>query len=206
MLNCVVDGMGRTLEVSGRQNLGHVISSLNREIEANGKVVASMRVNGEEFIGDVDDLAMNCDGVHSIEITTDTPENLAMSALAGSCQYVEELREFILKTVDLFRIGDEKKGREFFLETVQGLQWMIRMLGCAGTLLGVDFSRAEHEGRAIDGHIGRLNRIFSEIVAAQEKDDLVLLIDLLEYELGPQLALWKRVFEGLRAGVMKQAA
>jgi hypothetical protein len=43
-----------------------------------------------------------------------------------------------------------------------------------------------------------LNGILMEIIGAQQHSDWVLLTDLLEYELAPQLELWQEIFTTLK--------
>lgn len=198
-MNCMVDGMVRNVQ-GGAGGVGNVISILNREFAESGKVVSSLRVNGEEFFGDEEELGYGAD-VSSLEITTDTPANLAVKALVSGQEYIEDLRDFLLKTVDLFRTGDETRGKEYFVESVQGLQWLVRMVGYIGQILRLDFDRITHESCTLGQIVQHLNQICADILGAQEKGDHVLLADLLEYELAPQIAQWREIFAMLKARV-----
>jgi len=199
MLNCVVDGRARNIEVGGACNLGNLISSINREMAEAGKVVSTLRINGEEFFGDENELVLRGDmGPTRIEITTDTPSNLAMQTLASGQEYIEDMRDFLLKTVDMFRTGQEQKAKEYFLESVEGLQWLVKMVGYISQILRIDFKSMLYDGASLSKSVDELNQIFLDIISAQEHADSVLIADLLEYELAPQMERWKRIFSSLQ--------
>lgn len=196
-MNCTVDGMVRNIQ---GVSAGGVIGILNREFAESGKVMSSLLVNGEEFFGEEEELGYGVE-VSSLEITTDTPVNLALKALVSGQEYMDDLRDFLLKTVDLFRGGDEVRGKEYFLESVQGLQWLVKMVSHIGQILCLDFDRITHDGCTLGRIVEHLKQICSDILDAQEKGDHVLLADLIEYELVPQMESWKEIFAMLKGRV-----
>jgi hypothetical protein len=100
--------------------------------------------------------------------------------------------------VESYRDGDESKGGKLFVELVMGLEWFVKVTSAAETLLQVDFGDTRCAGRTLTETVESLNRVLLEIIVAQEQRDWVLLTDLLEYELAPQLELWQQIFSMLR--------
>jgi len=109
------------------------------------------------------------------------------------------LRIFLLHAAKLYRSGEEAKGSEVFMELIQGLEWFVKITSTVGLMLKIDFSVTSCAGRTLAESVDSLNRILLEIILAQEQRDLVLLTDLLEYELAPQLILWLEIFTELRS-------
>src|ERR1039457_3882774 len=125
-------------------------------------------------------------------------ENAVLEVLSDGSNFIAELRSFISATVEFYRIGNEIKGGEHLLSLIEGLEWVVNLTDRIGTLLKVDFSGTCMDGRTLTESVESLNVLLLEIVTAQEQRDWVLLSDLLEYELEPQLGLWQEVFGMLR--------
>lgn len=139
--------------------------------------------------------------IGGIEITADSPANLALDVLTEGGNYLAELRSFLQQVVEHYRGGDEAKGGERFMQLVSGLEWFVKVTSVVETLLKVDFAGTSCAGRTLAETIAAMNRILLEIVVSQEQRDWVLLADLLEYELATQLEQWQDIFAMLRQRV-----
>lgn len=124
--------------------------------------------------------------------------DVVLEVLSDGSNFLAELCSFISITVEQYRTGNEEKGGEYLISLVEGLEWFVNLTGRIGTLLKVDFSETRMDGQTLTESVENLNDILLEIVTAQEQRDWVLLSDLLEYELEPQLGLWQEIFGMLR--------
>lgn len=113
-----------------------------------------------------------------------TPQEL----LREGSSFLEELHRFILQTAELYRAGNEQEGSGSFIELTHGLEWFVTLTAAAQQLPGF----------APQPATTGLNDILMDMVAAQEQQDMVLLTDLLEYELAPQIRSWLETFTTLR--------
>jgi hypothetical protein len=140
----------------------------------------------------------NMADISRLKVTTESTEHLTLEFLTDSCNYLCELRRFLLQTVELYRTGDETKGRELFMELIQGLEWLVKIASTTEQLLIIDVAGASCAGPTLTDSVDSLNRILLEIIVAQENQDWVLRTDLLEYELAPQLEQWIEIFTMLQ--------
>lgn len=195
MLNFMVDGQTHDIKSYDGVALDNIIGMLSSEAAKNGRFIASLKVNGEELeTGFETGADMVLADISSLEVTTVSSEQLVLEALAEGGSYLVELRNFLIQTTDAYRTGNETKGRELFIELIQGLEWFVKIASTAELQLKVDFAGTICSGQTLSEAVDSLNQILLEIIVAQEQRDWVLLTDLLEYELAPQLELWREIF------------
>jgi len=145
----------------------------------------------------------NCAGrvvadVSQFGVPSDSSEQSLGRLLDEVCCCLDELRIFLWRSAELYRAGDETKGREPFMELIQGLEGFVTTASTLERQLTIDFAGSGCAGQTLAESVDGFNRILREIVVAQEQRDWVLLSDLLEYELAPQLNLWLEHFSMLR--------
>jgi hypothetical protein len=193
MQSCVIDGQTRDFNLSGADCLASMLNSLNGVLAQSGRFIASLRVNGRE-VADIDNESnRRLDGIHSIEITTESPICLARNIIAEGRKYIEGVQDYLIQTAGHCTRGSECADR-YLVEAVQGMQWFVQMVGFIEQTLRLDFSRLSLNGKPVTDYVAGLNTIFQDIVNAQEKSDPVLLADVLEYDLAPHLEEWKGIF------------
>ncbi len=195
MQNCTVERQSYDFMAGEGAGMDSVIGTLGGDAVTNGSIIDARKVNGEGM----DVMSDGCaDGALAVEGTTESTEHSALDVLAEGCDYLVELHRFLLQTTEMYRAGDDTKGRELFMELIQGLEWFVKIASVIESQLNIDFSATNCAGRSINESVENLNGILLEIIVAQEQQDLVLLTDLLEYELAPQLELWLEIFTTLR--------
>ena len=88
-------------------------------------------------------------------------------------EYIIKLINGIVKTVEYFQEGEDKKGCELISPIADGIQWMSDALLATKDLHKQDFK------------IENMNEKLNEIVNALENEDFILVGDLFQYELLP---------------------
>jgi hypothetical protein len=74
-------------------------------------------------------------------------------------------------------MADEKEANRHFVKFLESYRDLIQMLRQSEGILKLDFQE----------NLVSLEKLSDEIIAAQEKEDWIMLADLLEYELAPLL-------------------
>jgi hypothetical protein len=120
------------------------------------------------------------------------------AVLQDGCCYLDDLGRFLSATSGLFRIGDGQAANNSLAELISGLGLMLQTIGAVAEALGPDLAASLPGNESLEQLMNNLNAVLRDIVHAQERRDLVLLADLLEYELAPHLELWKGIFSALR--------
>jgi len=193
MLSCVIDGQVKSFNLNGADSLATMLEGLNSDLAKGGRFIASLLVNGEEVVDSISEKSMRLDGIDSIEITTETPVRLVGKILAEGENYIDCLRDCLMKVAGHFTSGSECAD-DSFAEAVQGLQWFVQMTDFIESTLNLDFRKLLHKSRPVAEYADSLNGILQEIVNAQEGSDPVLLADIIEYDLVPHLDEWKEIY------------
>ncbi len=115
--------------------------------------------------------------------------------------FLEDFRTFLLETAVLFRTGQETRAKESFVQVVEALQCMTYLINEIAPLMRKRLAEAAPDAGTLDRSLEELNMVLTEIISSQERRDWVLLADLMEYELAPQLKLWDENCVMLAAGI-----
>jgi hypothetical protein len=193
MQSCVIDGQIKDFNLSGADSLESMLTSLKGDLVKNGRFIASLRVNGKK-VADIDEeSSQRLERIGSIEITTESPLNVARNIIAEGEEFIEGLQDYLVQTAGQYSLDSERAGR-YFSEAVQGLQWFVQMIGFIEQTLHLDYNQLSFDGKPVTEFVRGLNSILLEIVNTQEELDPVLLADILEYDLVPHLEEWKGIF------------
>jgi hypothetical protein len=193
MLSCVIDGQVKSFNLNGTDSLATMLEGVNSDLAKGGRFIASLLVNGEEVVDSISEKSRRLDGIDSIEITTETPVRLVGKILDEGQNYIDGLRDCLMKVAGHFTSGSECAD-DSFAEAVQGLQWFVQMTDFIECTLNLDFQKLLRNGRPVAEYVNSLNGILQEIVNAQEGSDPVLLADIIEYDLVPHLEEWKEIY------------
>jgi hypothetical protein len=120
-------------------------------------------------------------------------ENSDLEILREGSACPGELLHLLQQTAEFYRAGDLTRGSGLFLELIQGMERLVNIASVAEQRF-----KTACDDRTFADAADSINRILLEIIGAQEQRDWVLLTDLLEYELAPQLELWVEIFTTIR--------
>lgn len=193
MQSCVIDGQVKDFNLSGADSLESMLNSLKGDLVKNGRFIASLRVNGRKVTDIDEESSQHLERIGSIEITTESPLNVARNIIAEGAEYIEGLQDYLVQTAEHYSLDSERAGR-YFSEAVQGLQWFVQMIGFIEQTLKLDFNQLSLNGKPVVEYVRELNSIFLDIVNTKDGFDPVLLADILEYDLVPHMEEWKGIF------------
>lgn len=117
--------------------------------------------------------------------------------LRNGCSYLDDLGRFLCSASAQFRMGNAMEANGSLAELISGLDLLVRTIDTVGSAMGAEFDASLPGNQSLDSLAAGLNAVLREILHAQERKDLVLLADLLEYELAPCLDGWKGVFAAI---------
>jgi hypothetical protein len=174
------------------KTLGEVVSELEKKVKAQGRVVCTISVNGMR-LNETDEQRLAATSVaelKNIEFETEDPAELMRSTLHSQAQMAAEISRVSLLAAEAFRRLDLNPAQNLLISLLDGCRWftdgLVALKSAPSGLLKFPFdenqwSLAESEFR----------RVVSEILAAVERRDYVLIADLLEYDLGNSLDRWR---------------
>ncbi len=170
------------------ETLADVIKSIEAEFISHGEVVCEIRVNGlvlkeedekkfaESKLGEINELM----------VQTNAPKILIAQALESALDYLPKAQAACLDCADLYRTGKVAEAQQFFQDVVEGCFWLLDT---------VVHMRGAHENLAVKNSVSAdwlmLEKKFvadlKELLTSSEKQDLILIADLLEYEMSNNL-------------------
>ncbi|SVD00792.1 uncharacterized protein METZ01_LOCUS353646, partial [marine metagenome] len=100
--------------------------------------------------------------------------------------------------VELFRMGNEQEANKFFINIIDGIDWLSQVLDMilAAKAISPD---AVFDGKSIQDRRTSLVDFTQQMVDANKNQDWVLLADLLEYEILPYYQEWSNLLPRFRS-------
>ena len=170
-------------------NLEEVLQEISKNQVHGEGIVWTVRLNGEKYSESAphDARKIKIDDIRSLEIETMDRAGICRSFLKNGRMMLDRLRESVEKISGLFRMADEKEANRHFIKFLESYQDMVSMLRQSEDVLKLNFQDLKVEGTSINEKLGSLEKLFDEVIAVQEKENWIMLADLLEYELAPLL-------------------
>jgi|ADurb_Gly_01_Slu_FD_contig_51_1278082_length_683_multi_6_in_0_out_0_1 hypothetical protein len=141
------------------------------------------------------------DGAHNMSADNAAQSEMICDVLRDGCSYLDDLGRLLFTASGQFRVGNGAEANSSLAELVSGLGLLVQTIDTVSTAMGAGFDASLPGNQSLQILANSLNAVLREILHAQERKDLVLLADLLEYELAPYLEGWKGIFASLRAGL-----
>ena len=116
--------------------------------------------------------------IKKIKFVTQKTKILIKNSLKETTNYLPKLKEGILDAADHFRNGDEEKVNNIYQQILNGIEWYTDVITKILSIIQQD--ELSKEGQKI---IKGLNESLSELMIAYKKDDIILVADILEYEI-----------------------
>lgn len=186
---------GRRIE--SRMHSGATLQQLisdARESAADGRIIAGVRVNGVELVGDalMQQLAASVDSDTQVDLDSADPREICADALRSAAEALEaadSLREEIVSG-----LRTQVQPTEAFQrlgEALYAWQAVNDALQQSSALLGRDLQSCMHAGQSVNAHTAALAGWLQELRASFESRDFVLLADQIEFELPQRSDTWR---------------
>jgi len=201
-MDVVIDGIpGFAAAQSG--TVTEVIAEIDEALRARGRALVSLSVDGQAV--SPESLAARfvtlAAGSACIEVTSRPLDELISEALDELSTTLPELPVACRKLAEVFQSETPEQGFEPFTELARIWEHVKSRQRMICSALDIDFDALVVEGRALAEHGHELNSFLDEAAQALRHGDLVLLADLLEYELAPRAELEAGIVAALRKQV-----
>ncbi len=192
---------GRKIESRVRNGgtLQDVISDA-RQNAPDGRIIASVRVNGIDLVGDelLQQLSSAVEPDAQVDLDSADAREVCAAALRGGAEALEiadTLREEIVSG-----LRTQIQPADAFQQLGEALHaWQVvnDALQQSSALLGQNLQLQQHAGRPIREHTGELAGWLQELRASFEARDFVLLADQIEFELPERSENWRALLRDL---------
>ena len=181
------------------ETLGDFLLHIEKVGLAQGNVVRSIKLNGHESSLDSNvNRNMRLSEIETLEVEVTSLSDIVDKNIENADAYLIRLIPGIEKSVELFRMGNEQEANQFFINIIDGVDWLSQVLDMilAAKAISPD---TVFGGKSIQDRRTSLVGFTQQMVDANKNQDWVLLADLLEYEILPYYQEWSELLPHFRS-------
>lgn len=173
--------------------LDELMSSLLDNHLEHSEVITSIAVDGKSLTLEEENNLMpkKVSDLSSINFTVKNSLELSYEALDSCSNYIEVVIEKIGLLNELFAKNETQAANALFSEVVEILDLFIQLMSKIHNTLKKNLGKKFIKTKTIQDLEIHLLSIVKALVPAKEKNDIIMLCDLLEYELVDNLTQWK---------------
>jgi hypothetical protein len=160
-----------------------------------GEVVCEVAADG--LLGDLEQIRWG--QMQELAVRTSRPTDLVIQGLQASGDLVRSVSQRLQACATDLRTGQEAAFRTRFVAAIDDLLSFVRFLAMAQAFIG-------NKQAVVQQFQGHLQAQVDQLLKTQQAGDLVLLADLLEYELAPIFDGWDGVRTALLAAAERGVA
>lgn len=117
--------------------------------------------------------------------------DLAFESIDSCFGYVEYISSKIHQLIALYNAGELEQANASFVEVVDLMDLYIQLITKVYRVLRTDIPGKNFKDENVQRLEIHLLSVIKAVLQAKEKDDIIMLCDLLEYELLDNLTQWK---------------
>ena len=181
------------------ETLGDFLLHIEKVGLVQGNVVRSIKLNGHESSPDSNvNQNMRLSEIETLEIEVTNLSDIVDKNIENADAYLIKLIPGIEKSVELFRMGNEQEANQFFINIIDGVDWLSQVLDMILEAKAISPDTV-FDGKSIQERRDNLITFTHQMVDANKNKDWVLLADLLEYEILPYYQEWSNLIPYFRA-------
>ena len=188
-MKLLINGKEEALPHIG-ETLGDFLAHVERGGMMQGSVVRSVKLDGQESSPDSSvTRQIPLSEIETLEVEVSTLSGIIDQNIENADAYLIRLIPGIEKAVELFRTGSEQEANQFFINIIDGMDWLSQALDVILTAKEISPDTVI-DGKSIQDRRASLVDFTKQMVGANKNKDWVLLADLLEYEILPYYKEW----------------
>ena len=197
-MKLLVNGKEETVSCMG-ETLGDLLLHIEKEGVPQGNVVRSIKIDGQESSPDSPEVQKTqLSEIATLEVEISTLSDIINKNIENADAYLIRLIPGIEKSVELFRMGNEQEANKFFINIIDGIDWLSQVLDMILTAKAISPDTV-FDGKSIQDRRANLVDLTRQMVDANKNQDWVLLADLLEYEILPYYQEWSNLLPHFRS-------
>ena len=197
-MKLLVNGKEETVSYMG-ETLGDLLLHIEKEGVPQGNVVRSIKIDGQESSPDSPEAQKTpLSEIATLEVEISTLSDIINKNIENADAYLIRLIPGIEKSVELFRMGNEQEANKFFINIIDGIDWLSQVLDMILTAKAISPDTV-FDGKSIQDRRASLVGLTQQMVDANKNQDWVLLADLLEYEILPYYQEWSNLLPHFRS-------
>jgi hypothetical protein len=196
-----VDGQERTgWETYAPGTMGELLAELVEFLDGTHKMISEVSVDGipltEDSLRSVAQREATTVGI--VTLKTMTYIELARFGLERAARLVQSVIEEVQQSAQSFRFKPQEEANRMYATCLEDLQLLVDMMDQMLRLReGIEDGGRQPETDAFESALHKLAAVTGELLLAHRRDDVIVLADLLSYELVPLLQHVRRLLREL---------
>ncbi len=141
-----------------------------------------------------------------IKINTMSQLELVNGSLNSAITFLSEFKAGIVKTTDEIRWGNSIGGFKDFSAYLNGLTMFVQIMEKISQFLKIDYNNLVYDGKSVQSYFNDLEKILSSILSTQVEQDYVLLADIVEFELKPNIEMFENILKDMSVKINNNKA
>lgn len=202
-----LDGRRLNTDFAPQQTLQTLLDEVRASLRAERLLVAVAR-DGQELTGDELNQSLNAPlgATRQVDVESGSRRDVAAEALRDIAARIEQVGSEQVEIAAELNAGRREQAMQRFSPFLETWQTAQRAIMQCSEVLGQDLTRIESNGASIQTHLNSLADNLRELRRAFQAGDMVLLSDVLEYELPPLCQRWTVLLNGLAETLQTDAA
>lgn len=207
-MDVIVDGASNYNLKGDPQDVLGAVAAVSEFLRGQGRSILSVKVNGEEVSPEaLADHLKNTPiaSVSRLEIGSELTSALIENCLQGLQEFLPELPQVCRNLAEVFQGEKPEEGFDPFVELAEIWGQIKSREALVANALEIDAGQLEVDGKTVQTIHAELNQFLEEAEQALKDGDIILLADLLEYELAPRAELEVAIVSILQAHIPARA-
>lgn len=174
-------------------SIEYMFSEINKIVDSTDLIFSHMNINGVEVYQDHEDYIVDrLKEIDVIEAVLISPREFIDGLLISATTYLEgAIPEISLLTNEYYQGVNENTWSKFE-QMIEGIQWVVQMIGTID-----QFMEEKELTLELDFKSESLIDVLQTLEGAMKQSDMVLIGDIIKYEIEPLLAAIKAIFNTL---------
>ncbi len=155
------------------------------------EVITNVSIDGKEIDADDQLLVTEISHYNHIDFTTKSAVELAFEAIDSCKEYIDVIIAKIYRMADCYKANDHIAANRLFAELVDIIDLFLQLQSQINVVLKQRFPKQYKKSEATQQLEIHLVAVLKSLIPAKESNDIIMLCDLLEYELTDNLLQWK---------------
>jgi hypothetical protein len=174
-----------------------LLTDLEASKLADNEVITSVHFDGDEIVHfrNADALNVSLNSLQEIRVEAVGRNEMLRSAVQDAHSYLSSLKSSMLEIAEMFRSERQDQGNARLQQLLEGLKTFLALSrGIELSICGMPTA----ESSAVEKAIEQMGPTLEDQIGAQSQSDWMLLADILEYDLAPNLKAFEDILVGFK--------
>jgi hypothetical protein len=202
MSRVFVDSQEVQTTFPGAVSLDQVVQHLEENVLAPDTVIRQIHIGGVPVISQDAErtseiLRSSIVGRGDIEVSTGSVKELATDSITEALAYLDRIDTLTPRLAASFQVTPGPEAFESLRQLYEGFYWVNLLIDRLDTTFQIGFETMLVDGENAGARHRKFLDILRQMVDAQERQDFLLISDLLQYEVLAMVPVWRSMFAEL---------